>query len=383
MLFTGDIVINEEGTQDIIEQEVKEIFKETNIVCGNLEAPFIDEQLVCEKKIGPVVSQRGNRAERIVELGFDIFTLANNHIMDYGIKGLEATKKKLKNHILLGAGVDFCEAYSTKIVEQGNIRMGIISVAENGFGCCTNEREGGYAHIFHSKTIRNIIELKKQVDFVILVSHAGAEMVEVPLPEWREKYKLLIDLGVDIIVGHHPHVVQGYEEYNNGLIVYSLGNFCFDGRNKNKQWFEGAMLRIVFNNKQHFTYNLIGTIYENGIVKLDKSDSFNKKMDKLCELLYQDYEENINDICNRLYREVYVKYYKYMAYKIPDASIKAIISGIIKRILSKEDGIDSYWLYHNSAIETHRYICNRATKNYIIRGEKNFYDKFKEYLKKK
>ena len=71
------------------------------------------------------------------------------------------------------------------------------------------------------------MNLKKEVDFIIFFAHAGLEHYDVPLVEWRERYKRLCDLGVDAVVATHPHVPQGYEKYNNKYIFYSLGNFYF------------------------------------------------------------------------------------------------------------------------------------------------------------
>ena len=71
------------------------------------------------------------------------------------------------------------------------------------------------------------MNLKKEVDFIIFFAHAGLEHYDVPLVEWRERYKRLCDLGVEAVIATHPHVPQGYEKYNNKYIFYSLGNFNF------------------------------------------------------------------------------------------------------------------------------------------------------------
>ena len=107
--------------------------------------------------------------------------------------------------------------------------MGVLAACEAEFGCFTEVcNRGGYAWLNHHLLDDAVVELSRQVDIVILVARSGVEHVDIPLPEWRSRYKRLCDLGVDVVFGHHPHVPQGYEAYNQSLIFYSLGNFYFD-----------------------------------------------------------------------------------------------------------------------------------------------------------
>jgi len=69
------------------------------------------------------------------------------------------------------------------------------------------------------------IKLKAEVNFVVLIAYAGVEDIYFPIKEWRERYKRLCDIGVDVIIGRHPHVPQGYEKHNDSIILYSLGDF--------------------------------------------------------------------------------------------------------------------------------------------------------------
>lgn len=72
-------------------------------------------------------------------------------------------------------------------------------------------------------------QLRNEVDLIIFFAHAGLENYDIPLIEWRERYKRLCDLGVDCVVASHPHVSQGFEQYNGQYIFYSLGNLFFPG----------------------------------------------------------------------------------------------------------------------------------------------------------
>ena len=90
---------------------------------------------------------------------------------------------------------------------------------------------------------------------LIVQVHAGVELLDVPIPEWRAKYRQLIDLGADVVIAHHPHVMQGIEEYKGKLICYSLGNFYFDYPSNHPQWNTGAMLTLDFQHKQRVGYD--------------------------------------------------------------------------------------------------------------------------------
>lgn len=97
----------------------------------------------------------------------------------------------------------------------------------------------GYAWIGHFSIAKTISELRTKVDFILCFCHYGLEHYEVPLDCVRQYYYLLIDQGVDCIVGTHPHIAQGYEYYNDKLIVYSLGNFFF------QEELEDMMMRTI------------------------------------------------------------------------------------------------------------------------------------------
>ena len=87
-------------------------------------------------------------------------------------------------------------------------------------------------HIYN-KSVENMIrEYRSNCDLLIMICHTGMEGWNIPLPEWRDLYKHFIDIGTDIVIAHHPHVAQGWENYNGGHIFYSLGNFAFNKGNK-------------------------------------------------------------------------------------------------------------------------------------------------------
>ena len=152
----------------------------------------------------------------VLESRFDVLSLANNHMLDFGEDGYAQTKENLAS-----AGINFFGDYEngqgnlSTIIEKNEIEIGFI-----GYHGLINR---GFENI-----LDEIEKIRPQVDFLIIVPHWGAEYKTFPAEETRQKAKQFIDAGADLILGSHPHVVQNSEEYNGKMIFYSLGNFIFD-----------------------------------------------------------------------------------------------------------------------------------------------------------
>jgi len=188
-----------------------------------------------------------------------IFSLANNHMMDFGRKGLIDTLNYLNKEKIsfIGAGNNVDEALNY-IILGNKIKIGIISFQykEN---MIASKKTAGTAHDKHSKLIKHKIkELKNKVDWIVVIYHGGEEFINTPMPYTRRKYKKILSWGADIIVAHHPHTVQGYEKIKNKMIFYSLGNFIFDTefQRAQKGTDEGILLKIKFG-KDKYTYDFL------------------------------------------------------------------------------------------------------------------------------
>lgn len=287
-LFACGDIVNYTNNENFINKELKDIIKNCDFAIANFEAPIYHKDMVPIPKAGPYVYQSRESIKYLKQSGFNIVSLANNHIYDYGQRGLEETINELeKNEILyVGAGKNFYEAYNVKIVEKNGLKIGFLAACENEFGCLYEYKErGGYPWIFHPLIEEKIRELKPKLDFLVFIAHAGVEDIPIPLKEWREKYKRLCDLGVDVVIGHHPHVPQGYEKYNNSFIFYSLGNFYFD--------------IPVFVKKEDDSYSVIINFFENKTINFDiiyhKKENFQVRKVKENELKF-----NIIDLNNLL-----------------------------------------------------------------------------------
>jgi poly-gamma-glutamate synthesis protein (capsule biosynthesis protein) len=199
-----------------------------NYVVGNLETPFINGQKQYHAKSVHIGSETDN-IEILKYLNINFVNLANNHIFDFGQDSFHLTKSILKNNRIEYFGVEdksmFIEHDDNKICFSGY--------------CCysTNPLRLGKNGVnpLHYKTVTNILNKNKQCGYnTILSIHAGEEHINYPNCDHISFARKLSEITPYIYYGHHPHVLQGIEKYNNSLLAYSLGNFCFDDVYKKK-----------------------------------------------------------------------------------------------------------------------------------------------------
>lgn len=215
-----------------------------DVVTGNKFAsiafPILPNQLIFANLEGPLLSQNHSYFA-IPKVGPSlyssflpqnissyIFSLANNHTMDYGKVGLDTTINVLRQKGMhyCGAATSVSSAREPLIIKDRETSIGIISCCEAQFGVARNNQPGvAEFGPWIYKVIKNLSQI---VDCIIVSVHAGVEDSPWPSPFIRDLYRSYIDAGATIIHGHHAHVPQGYEEYNDGLIFYGLGNFAVD-----------------------------------------------------------------------------------------------------------------------------------------------------------
>ena len=201
--------------------------------------------------------------------------LANNHIMDNGIDGLSSTINYLKEYGIdyVGAGLSYDEIYSPHYFNKKKQRIAVINTAE---GEEANEKYNdhvGASDIESYRIIDQIRASKKEGCFTIVIAHAGVEFIPVPPPHIRELYRTFVDEGADLVVGHHPHVIQGYEIYNESPIFYSLGNFGIYRSRSRKMERIGFNLNIHIKKNQLSEINVIPySISKEGLTLLEKKE---------------------------------------------------------------------------------------------------------------
>jgi len=234
----------ENGNYQSLFNDMLPIIKDADIAITNLECPLIDKGTPIAKT-GPNHKASTKSIEAVKYAGFDMVTLANNHAMDYGAGGLNSTIKLCKdNHIeFIGAGNDLAEAKVIRYFDIKDKKIAFINCCENEWST-THGDAPGCNPLDEVGLYYQITEAKANSDFTILIIHGGHETYELPSPRMKKLYRWFIDLGVDAVMGHHTHCFSGFEIYQEKPIVYSLGNFVFDGESRNSTWNIGSAVTL-------------------------------------------------------------------------------------------------------------------------------------------
>ncbi len=286
----------EEGKYSSLFNGFENIVKNVDYAIVNLECPITTSTTAIEKT-GPCIKTENVKVfDALKYAGFDLLTLANNHIQDYGTKGVLDTIAHTKEFgfDVVGAGANISDAKKAFIKEIKGIKVGFINIAENEF-CAATEQDAGAYTFDLIDNLQQIALLRKQVDQLVLIYHGGREHYQLPTPEQRKRFRFFIDQGVDAIVAHHTHCFSGYEYYNDKPIVYSLGNFIFDYKKKYQKgkWTEGmsVILNLKDNNFEvEFIPHLQGREDDSTLRVLegDEKVNFIEKVNALSEIIQDD-----------------------------------------------------------------------------------------------
>ncbi len=241
--------INKEGDSDFQFPFLKiaEELNKADILFGNLEGPISDKGM----RVGSIYSFRikPEAVQALVYAGFDILSLANNHMLDYQRIALEDTMSILKQNSIdyIGAGFDATDANSVKVREVGDTKIGFLAYTNLGPKVWrASKGSPGLAWIDENDFAMietDIKNIKRTVDVLVVSLHAGTEYSSEPTLFQTSFARACIDAGADLVIGHHPHVVQPIEQYQDGWIAYSLGNFVFD-QSFSEQTMQGLLLKV-------------------------------------------------------------------------------------------------------------------------------------------
>lgn len=238
IIFTGDIGFDkymEDRWKDenLLSDEVRKFLNSGDHLAVNVEGPLSD----CSKRkmdnaaaAGLMHSMNPEVSLFLEDLGADIWNLCNNHIMDAGPEGLRDTLNEAASHkaFTLGVGMNIAEAIKPVILEEAG-GIGMIGVGYQRACRKADENTPGCFSWSDMDLIKKSIEdIKSKCRWCIVVAHGGEEFTALPSPYTRERYLSYLDMGADIVIGHHPHVPMNYEKVGEKTIFYSLGNFIFD-----------------------------------------------------------------------------------------------------------------------------------------------------------
>ena len=169
--------------------------------------------------------------DRLVQAGFDIVSVANNHSGDYGKTAFMDMLAHLPGHGIatLGGGANLAQAHLPVIRTLRATTLGFLAYCEIGpENFAATDSTPGHAWLDPDRIRADVAALRSRADFIIVFTHWGIEYQLTETDHQQAMARLAIDAGADLVVGAHPHVIQPYELYRDKLIVYSLGNFVFD-----------------------------------------------------------------------------------------------------------------------------------------------------------
>ncbi|MEI6836034.1 MAG: CapA family protein [Candidatus Falkowbacteria bacterium] len=245
LIFGGDIMLsrNVEAKMEKYNDyswpfiKISSLFSGADLAIANLESPFLVTNNY-QVPVGSFSFKANPKSMAGLSLsGFDVLSLANNHMLNQGAKGLSDTEK-----ILDQAGVSYTGLASKNLVvkESHGIKFAFLS----------------YTYAADSKSLANMLDFshaqsdiktaKEKADVVIVLMHAGTEYTRTPNNQQIKFAHAVIDAGADLVIGSHPHWIQSAEKYQGKMIFYSLGNLIFD-----QMWSLGTKTGLAL--KLHFT----------------------------------------------------------------------------------------------------------------------------------
>ncbi|MDY0263346.1 CapA family protein [Syntrophotalea acetylenica] len=206
--------------------EIRALFSRCDLVLANLESTLPAEHLIESE---PRVLGSPAQFDSLKAAHINLVSLANNHAFDALTAGFTHTKNKLAQLQIrsFGAGVNQKQAQESVSLDINGIRIAFIGAVapSTGMQHFAAPHTPGVAYLDTEAICANIQHLKQDHHHVILSPHWGDERYRFPSPEQIAQGHAFIDAGATAVLGHHPHVIQGVENYHNGFIAYSLGNF--------------------------------------------------------------------------------------------------------------------------------------------------------------
>lgn len=247
LLFAGDVTLSD-NVEKAIGTDTSYVFRlwkpgeEADIFMVNLEHPVTRVTERVEKKYNFKMNPAaiGTLKDGRVSL----VNCANNHVFDYGLQGIEETIRNLDSAGVkyVGIGKNLRDARTPIILDAKGRRFGFLGYYGGGDFEATAKRPG-FAPRYERYILEDVRSLKKKVDFVVVNFHWGTERAPEP-DTWQVRLAhRVVDAGADLIVGHHPHILQGIEQYQGKHIAYSLGNFVFGGNTQHT--YETGVLKVT------------------------------------------------------------------------------------------------------------------------------------------
>ena len=253
ILFGADLVPKGESEKLFIEGDVKTLFNDVADLAKTADRFIVNVECALTKsenaikKFGPNLKADPACADTIKALGVTDVALANNHVFDFGVEGLQDTLKNLERVGLPYTGVGANDEESRKIyyIEQNGQKIAIVNVCEHEYTYALPDRMGANPYDPYL-TMQDIRLAKKNADYVVVIYHGGKEHCRYPSPRLRNLCREMVLCGASVVLCQHSHCIGCYEQYEGGHIVYGQGNFHFWYGDKTEMWYTSLLVEVDF-----------------------------------------------------------------------------------------------------------------------------------------
>mgnify|MGYP005832028735 CR=1 FL=1 len=261
LIAAGDIWLRTESGRNPF-GEVRHLFQGKDILFGNLETTLSETGEPAEKH--HVIYTSPDAAGHLVDAGFDVMNVANNHAGDRGAEGFRNTLNALESRGILAVGGSAGEGRQEPVViERNGVSVGFAGYTN---GKLALPHEVSVNRLVEEDVFKDIAALAGRCDHIAVSLHWGTEMAYYPSPAQIDLAHRLIDAGATLILGHHPHTMQAIERYHGGLIAYSLGMLQFEPRWPHNISREAVILSVELQKD--------GVVGEHGVTPLLVDDDY-------------------------------------------------------------------------------------------------------------
>ena len=233
LIAVGDVLIHESVYKDAYKDgtyDFSNMFTEIEPILKNYDLKFCNQESTIGGSIlgisgYPSFNSPDEIGDEMVRLGFNLISLANNHVMDRGEDAVLYSNSywKSKDVVTAGSYSNEDEMQNINIYEQNGIKYAFLAYTTSLNGYLSKHY---LVNMYSDEKVKKDIEkVRDQVDLIIVSMHWGQEYINYPNDEQTRIANYLSELGVNLVIGHHPHVVQPVTYINDTLIIYSLGNF--------------------------------------------------------------------------------------------------------------------------------------------------------------
>ncbi len=305
LVICGDISVRdsaelfEKQSEKEIFNDIIPIFKNADRVIVNLECAVTEHDKGIEK-FGPCLKAPFGTVETLKKAGVTDCALSNNHIFDFGKKGLSDTISELEKNGLnyTGIGKNKDDARKDLIINYGDKKISIINVCEHEYSYALNNRVGA-REFCPFETMDDIVKAKENSDFVVVIFHGGKEHCAYPSERLVRACRSMVKRGADIVLCQHTHIISCYEEYEYGHILYGQGNFHFVYSNAKPYWNKGLMVKADFTDK--LEVELIPTVVDGLGIRLanieEKKEILSELKERSKTLVDGSYRQKFREFC--------------------------------------------------------------------------------------